>query len=506
MRDLFTDPLCEKSDLGAPIPDSPHAVSVCLPCWEHVIGYEEGDQKVIDEMETGYPRFVTHPDVAELFLAARDEFCKPDGREMAMVLPSLGAAWRGADFVKAKTGASCRMESYGWENLTALIFPDESFDAAWKFWQHSGEIVSSRLANAALTDSPVDPEILAAGDQAGDIIRDRVAEHLGENASAKRVFLFSCGMGAISAIHRSLLKLRAGLPTAQIEFPYLDLMKVQEEFNPAGVIDISLTGNSGGVSQLESALSEHESLAGVFTEIPSNPLLRTADLAEISQRLRERGIPLVIDDTIATSVNVDSFQFADIVTTSLTKSFSGVGDVMAGAVSVRADSPFAAEFCEMLADEEAANPLFALDALVLEANSRHYVERVTATNENAEEVFDFLSGHPLVEQVWFPKSETPEFYEAALKSGGGYSGLISFLLKDAAKTAPPFYDALRVSKGPSLGTNYSLACPYTLLAHYPELDWAADRGVDRNLIRTWIGVEEPGDLVDRFEEALAAIR
>ena len=63
-------------------------------------------------------------------------------------------------------------------------------------------------------------------------------------------------------------------------------------------------------------------------------------------------------------------------------------------------------------------------------------------------------------------------------------------------------NSLRVSKGPSLGTNYSLACPYTLLAHYGELGWAEDCGVPRDLVRISTGLEEVDDLVGRFEEAL----
>jgi cystathionine gamma-synthase len=46
-----------------------------------------------------------------------------------------------------------------------------------------------------------------------------------------------------------------------------------------------------------------------------------------------------------------------------------------------------------------------------------------------------------------------------------------------------------VAKGPSLGTNFTLVCPYTLLAHYNELPWAEEFGVDRFLIRVSVGLE-----------------
>jgi cystathionine gamma-synthase len=87
----------------------------------------------------------------------------------------------------------------------------------------------------------------------------------------------------------------------------------------------------------------------------------------------------------------------------------------------------------------------------------------------------------------------------------GFGGLVSIELHGGESAAAAFYDALEISKGPSLGTNFSLVSPYTLLAHYNELDWAAERGAPRNLIRIWVGLEDPEDLEDRFTRAFAAI-
>ena len=52
MRNLDTDPLWKPEDLGKPIPDDPHAVSVCLPTWDSVIRYEEGDPEVLARAAT----------------------------------------------------------------------------------------------------------------------------------------------------------------------------------------------------------------------------------------------------------------------------------------------------------------------------------------------------------------------------------------------------------------------------------------------------------------------
>jgi len=503
-RDPFEEPFCRPEDLGLAIPESDHAVSVCLPRWRDVIGYEEGDPEVLDSLECGYPRFVPHPDVAELFLAAQSEFAKNSKKpESALVFPSLAAAWRCADYVKRRTGSSCRLESYGWGNLAVVLLDESAYDTAWKYWQHSGEIVSSRLAESALADAPLEPAAVAAGEEATRILRDRIAA-LYPGAARDDVFLFSSGMGAISAVYRALTALRPGEPTVQVEFPYLDSYKLQEQLG-SGVVDLTVS-ETGGVAELEAHFAAGGKAAAVFTEVPSNPLLRTADLAGLSALLKREGVPLVIDDTIATPVNVEPFRFADVATSSLTKLFSGVGDVAAGSVVLNPASPFYAGLRARLPDEESASPLFARDAVVLERNSRHFAERVEATNDNALVLVEWLKTRPEVASIWHPSLERRDFYKAATRPGGGSGGLFSIALNGGEPAAAAFYDALEISKGPSLGTNFSLVSPYTLLAHYHELEWASKRGAPRNLIRIWVGLEEPEDLQDRFARAFAAIQ
>lgn len=68
-----------------------------------------------------------------------------------------------------------------------------------------------------------------------------------------------------------------------------------------------------------------------------------------------------------------------------------------------------------------------------------------------------------------------------------------------------FFDALDVAKGPSLGTNFTLGCPYTLFAHYGERDWAAKYGVVEDLVRISVGLEDPYVLGRNIEAALKAV-
>lgn len=511
MRDLIHDPLYAAADLGRPIPDSPHAVSVCLPTWASVIGYEEADPSVTERMEAGYPRFFCHPQVTELFAKVAHERGGP--REKALVFPTPEAAMAAADWILLKediAGVAVRRlheDDDDATDATAVLFPAVAERTARLYWRFSGQGVSSRLAESLLAGwgAPEFREAEAAGGAARTVIRERLAALTGQPAS--HVFIFCSGMAGVHAVQRALGVLRPGLRTAQLGFPYVDVLKVQEEFG-SGVRFIP--GVREGAMQELAAVAAREPLAGLYTELPSNPLIEMPDLPRVAALAAAHDFPVVADDTVATCVNIDAFAHADVVTTSLTKAFSGVGDVLAGAVIVSARSPWAEGLRRLLSAQEAAAPLFGPDAVVLEKNSRDVVARVRRMSATAAVVARWLADHPAVACVHYPTLEPAQRDAfAALRRPGeaaeaGHGMLLSLTLRDPDAT-PGFFDRLRLNKGPSLGTNYSLACPYTLLAHYTELEWAARCGVSRDLVRVSIGLEDPADLLSRFSEALDGI-
>jgi cystathionine gamma-synthase len=176
---------------------------------------------------------------------------------------------------------------------------------------------------------------------------------------------------------------------------------------------------------------------------------------------------------------------------------------MAGAATVRADSPLAAEFLGPLAEDSAeCAPLYVADAEILLSNMKGYAKRNTAVNFNALALVAFLKDHPAVASVWHPSVTQTENYTAIMRKNGGFGGLLSIALTNPKK-APKVYDALKISKGPSFGTPFTLVCPYTLLAHYDELDWTEDCGVPANLLRISVGLESPDTIIAAFAEALA---
>ena len=495
MRNLLTDPLWQAEDLGKPIPDSTHAVSVALPLWQHVVGYEEEDPAILEQLNCGYPRFFCHPLVMQLFHQAQNRFASKN--QNSLVFPSRRVAQQCVNYIKTKTGAPASIDDYGLNNLHVVTFAADQLETARQFWRYSGQIVSSRLAQATLEAKEIQTDTLVL-----DKLKVRIAQWSGQRTDD--VFLFGSGMGAIYTVQNMLQEVCGPGKTVQLEFPYVDVLRVQKEFGPG--VHFYPIFRDDDITILENLLQQ-ETIAGVYCEIPSNPLMRSVNLAKLSDLLKFSGVPLIVDDTIGTCINIDVSRFADVVTTSLTKYFSGVGDVIAGSMLINNKSRFYARFNEYLMSNY-ENLFCPCDAEVLEANSRDYPQRVRQINQTAQQIYTYLNGHPQIEKVFYPTAQTAEAYGVALKvkaeEGGG--GLISILLKDAFKTTPSFYDALSVSKGPSLGTNFTLVCPYMLLAHYQELDWAESCGASRYLIRISIGLEAADDLINRLDKAFAAIR
>ena len=213
---------------------------------------------------------------------------------------------------------------------------------------------------------------------------------------------------------------------------------------------------------------------------------------------------MLVDDTLGALINVEVLPAADLVSTSLTKFFSGAGDVIAGSLTINSSRPGARHLRDAL-EAEYEDLFDAEDAVVLECNSRDCVDRVKRINRTAERLCDSLQTHPAVERIDYPKYRTPENYGAHRRLGGGYGGLFSILLRNAEINAPAFFDALAIAKGPNLGTNFSLCCPYTILAHFTELDFVGRCGISRYLLRVSVGLEEPDWLISQFQQALSSL-
>jgi cystathionine gamma-synthase len=493
MHDLLTQPLWRAEDLGKPIPDSDHAVSVAMPLWAHAVGYEEGDPQVIDKLACGYPRFVYHPRIVELMAVCADRFA--GAGEVCLPLPCRSAAEAACDYIERKGAGPARVEPFGVHDIHVVVAPGGAAAQIKAYWQHVGRTVSSRLAQSAINDGPGDD---GSGAASKIELCDRLAAIY--DVDPEDVYLFPTGMAAVTLAHELGAALAPGRPSVQFGFPYVDVLKVQEEFGVGA--QFYPHENAASLAELRAYLDGH-AIASIVTETPGNPLLETPDIPELAALAHQAGALLIVDDTVATGLNIDLKPHADLIATSLNKNFAGHGDVMGGAMIISPNGAQAAALRDQAA-RAFEDLLWWEDAVILDRRSADFGERMAAINSNTLQIARFLADHPAVDRVYYPGLGPDPNYEAIRRPDGGYGGLLSFLPVDYAARSANVYDRMRVNKGPSLGTDYTLVCPYTILAHYHELEWAESCGVSRWLIRVSIGLENSADLMARFDEALSA--
>lgn len=111
-------------------------------------------------------------------------------------------------------------------------------------------------------------------------------------------------------------------------FPYIDTLKITEKFGPGS--KFYGYGSEEELDDLERRLESGERYLALFTEFPSNPLLRSPNLERIRHLADKYDFCVVVDETVGNFINVNVLPYADVVVSSLTKVFSGDSNVMGG--------------------------------------------------------------------------------------------------------------------------------------------------------------------------------
>jgi len=493
--------------LGTPIPNHPHAVSCSLPTMAAVRGYEEKDPAVTSRLATGYPRFVVHPFARRLaaHVASRPEFA---GR-MLWLVSSARMARDLASHLRPLPGAAASpFEEDGLHGVSHAGSP-ETAARAKLYLQHLGGFISSREAEdrlAALGLVPsVQPEELYRGDAAAEIRR-----HLRRTFPAVTdadLLLANSGMNAIYAAFRAVSDVQAERGRTvwvQLGWLYLDTIAVLKKFtsSPGDYVYAPDVMDAGALERLFAERGAR--IAGVVAEVPTNPLIQTADVAALVGLCRRHGAKLILDPSVASASSVYCLPHADLVTASLTKYTGSEGDVIAGVVAV---NPAAADAGELRRRTAAAlEPVYARDLARLAVQIGGTDAVLARIEETTPRVAAFLSSHPRVRDVfWALQPASRANFLRIARTPGSVGGMISFTLKTPME---PVYDRLRLPKGPSFGMKTTIICPFMYLAHYDLVTTAAGRaelaasGLDPDLLRLCVGTEPAEEIIGALAEAL----
>lgn len=274
----------------------------------------------------------------------------------------------------------------------------------------------------------------------------------------------------------------------------------------------------------------------VFVESIGNPLGNIIDLEAISTIAHEYGVPVVVDNTVATPVLLKPFLHgADIVVHSLTKYIGGHGTSLGGIIvdsgkfawgehskrfkSLNTPDPsyHGVNYVEALGAaayigrarvvplRNTGGAISPMNAFLILQGLETLSLRMERHTQNAQQVAEYLQKHPKVNWVNYAGLPSHPQHELAQKYlSGKPSAILSFGVKDGRDGGTRFIDALQLfTRLVNIGDAKSLAChPATTTHRQLNNDELAKAGVSDDMVRLSIGIEHIDDLLADLEQAL----
>lgn len=256
--------------------------------------------------------------------------------------------------------------------------------------------------------------------------------------------------------------------------------------------------DTSDLTQIENAIQPNTK--ALYLESPSNPLLKITDLEKSAAIAKKHHLLTIVDNTFATPYFQKPLDLgADIVLHSGTKYLGGHSDVVAGLVTTNNE-----ELAESIGFYQNAigGVLGPQDSWLLQRGIKTLGVRMEEHQKNAFHVAEFLANHPKVEKVYYPGLATHPNHTLAQAQMSGFSGMVSFTLKQDEE-AIPFVEALHLFiLGESLGGVESLVEIPSVMTHasVPKEKREA-AGIKDGLIRLSVGIEYGEDLLDDLTQA-----
>jgi O-acetylhomoserine (thiol)-lyase len=278
----------------------------------------------------------------------------------------------------------------------------------------------------------------------------------------------------------------------------------------------------------------------VFCESIGNPAGNICDIEALARVAHRRGVPLVVDNTVATPILLRPIDYgADVVIHSLTKFLGGHGTTLGGIIVDSGKFPWAdhprrfpmfnepdrsyhglvyterfgacayIERCRSVYQRTLGSVLSPLSAFLLLQGIETVALRIERHVENARKVAEFLRRDPRVAWVSYAGFEDSPYFALARKYlEGQASSLFTFGVKGGLEAGKAFYDALKlVSRLVNIGDAKSLAChPASTTHRQMSAEELRLAGVKPEMIRLSIGIEHVDDIIEDIDQALAGAR
>jgi O-acetylhomoserine (thiol)-lyase len=276
----------------------------------------------------------------------------------------------------------------------------------------------------------------------------------------------------------------------------------------------------------------------IYCESIGNPAGNIVNLAALAKVANEEGIPLIVDNTVATPALCRPFEYgAHIVVHSLTKYIGGHGTTIGGVVVdsgkfdwikhadrfpmmnepdpsyhgvVYAEALGAAAFigrCRVVPLRNMGAALSPFNALMIMQGLETLALRMERHCENTEKVANYLQNRDEVSWVNYAGLKSSPYHKLAVEfMGGKASGILTFGIKGGSEAGAKFIDALQlIVRLVNIGDAKSLACHPASTTHRQLSETEKlSAGVSDDMVRLSIGIEHIDDILEDIDQALRA--
>jgi len=279
-----------------------------------------------------------------------------------------------------------------------------------------------------------------------------------------------------------------------------------------------------------------ENTRAVYCESVGNPAGNVADIEGLARVAHKHGVPLIVDNTIATPILLRPIEYgADVVVHSMTKFMGGHGTTLGGMivdsgkfpwreyperfymfnrpeiayhgvvyVEHYGDAAYVAR-CRTVCQRNTGATLSPFNGFLLLQGVETLALRVERHVDNARKVAEFLRGHPVVEWVnyaGFP--ENPLYPMAQRYLGSKRCSLLTFGVRGGFEAGKRCFNALRLFKRMvNMGDARSLACHPASTTHRQLTPEEQEKvGVTPEMIRLSVGIEHIDDIIEDLAQAL----
>jgi methionine-gamma-lyase len=318
----------------------------------------------------------------------------------------------------------------------------------------------------------------------------------------------AAGMGAVGGVLLGLLSSGDHVICGECVYGCTDMV-LRQTLQRFGV---ELTyADTTNLDAVKAAVQENTKL--IYFESLTNPTMELTDIAAISEFAHANGILVAVDNTFTPPPEIFPLkEGADIVLHSCTKYINGHGDVIAGAIvgPEKLITPIRTGITSKICG---TTPSPFNSFLVLRGLQTMEL-RMARHCENGLKVAKYLESVPYVKKVYYPGLESHSQHDVAEKiMHGNYGGIMSFVLQEEINGMKGFDACKKVVNALKVATiAVSLGDPETLIQHPASMTHAnmtpearAEAGIQDDLIRLSVGLENAEDIIADFEQAFAVL-